>query len=67
MIAALGFTVTITLKAALPHCPVGGVGVTLKLADKGTELVLLMVPVIELPAPDVAMVKLAGELAVVQV
>ena len=42
-------------------------GVTLKLADKGTELVLLMVPVMALPAPEVLIVKLAFEVAVVQV
>jgi hypothetical protein len=67
LIFAVGFTVTITLKAALPHCPVGGVGITLKLADKGTALELLMVPVMALPAPEVLIVKLAFEVAVVQV
>jgi hypothetical protein len=60
---ALGFTVTITLKAALPHAPVGGTGVTLKLAVNGTELVLLITPLIndnELPVSPALIVNPAG-------
>jgi hypothetical protein len=60
---ALGFTVTITLNAALPHAPVGGTGVTLKLAVNGTELVLLITPLIndnELPVSPALIVNPAG-------
>ena len=39
----------------------------MKLADRGTALVLLMVPEMALPAPEVLIVKLAFEVAVVQV
>ena len=66
---ALGFTVTITLKAALPHAPVGGTGVTLKLAVNGTELVLLITPLInvnELPVSPALIVNPAGNVEFVQ-
>ena len=66
---AVGFTVTITLKAALPHAPVGGTGVTVKLAVNGIELVLLITPLIndnELPEPPALIVNPAGNVELVQ-
>ena len=66
---ALGFTVTITLNAALPHAPVGGTGVTVKLAVNGIELVLLITPLInvrELPVCPALIVNSAGKVGFVQ-
>jgi hypothetical protein len=69
LILALGFTVTITLKAALPHAPVGGTGITVKLAVNGTELVLLITPLIndnDVPVPPELIVNPAGNVELVQ-
>jgi hypothetical protein len=54
LIRAIGLTVTITLKGTLLQDPVGGTGVTVKLAVNGTEFVLLITPLIndnEVPVP----------------
>ena len=66
---ALGFTVTITLNAALAHANVGGTGVTVKLAVNGTELELLITPLInvnELPVSPALIVNPAGNVELVQ-
>ena len=69
LIRATGFTVTITLKGTLLQDPVGGTGVTVKLAVNGLAVELDSTPLIkvsELPVPPDTIDKPAGNVEFTQ-